>query len=510
MARKKSLCWLFAALAITVLASACTVSSSRLQSESSPSSASPLPTTKVTPTAKPNIIFVLTDDLSWNLVRFMPHVLQMQKTGATFSNYFVTDSLCCPSRASIFTGEFPHDTGVYRNSGTDGGFSAFQAHQNETHTFATSLSAQHYQTAMMGKYLNKYDPTVPVDGQLPYVSPGWSTWDVADRHGYREFGYTLAQNHQDFAYSDQANAYLTDVLSTKAQAFVNQSAQTHQPFMLEVASFAPHAPYVPAPRDATKFPGLTAPRTPAFAHRVKNAPNWLASIPPLKSKDFKKINRDFQKRAQSVLAVDDMIGRLQAEVQALGLSQNTYFVFSSDNGYHMGEYNLRPGKQTAFDTDIRVPLIVTGPGVPAGKTIGAMTQNIDLAPTFDQLGGATPPPSVDGNSLVALWRGQPQPDWRNAVLVEHHGPTKDTADPDYTGPLSGNPPGYEAIRTPTSLYVEYSTGEREYYNTVADPYELDNIAASLSPTLLAKYHKALVKMEHCHGQASCWAAQHFS
>src|SRR6202030_23788 len=120
----------------------------------------------------------------------------------------------------------------------------------------------------------------------------------------------------------------------------------------------------------------------------------------LSAADIAAIDRDFRKRAQSVLAVDRMIGELQAAVAAIGATRNTYFVFSSDNGYHMGEHRLMPGKMTAFDTDIRVPLIVTGPGVPAGRTIEEIVQNTDLCPTFAELGFATAPPSVDGRSLA--------------------------------------------------------------------------------------------------------------
>src|SRR5262249_43574431 len=150
-----------------------------------------------------------------------------------------------------------------------------------------------------------------------------------------------------------------------ASDFISRSAGS--PFLVEIATFAPHAPYSPAPRDADAFPGVQAPRAAAFDSAPDpNAPDWLKSRRPLAPADIASIDRDFRKRAQSVFAVDAMIGELQAAVAAIHEENNTYFVFSSDNGYHMGEYRLMPGKMTAFDTDIRVPLIVTGPGVPAG------------------------------------------------------------------------------------------------------------------------------------------------
>src|SRR5262249_49332634 len=154
-----------------------------------------------------------------------------------------------------------------------------------------------------------------------------------------------------------------DVVSARAISFIKQAAGT--PFMVEIATFAPHAPYIPAPRDADAFPGLRAPRSPAFnAAPDADAPKWLAALPPLTDADAAKIDADYRKRAQSVLAIDAMIAALQAAVAESGQADNTYFVFSSDNGYHMGEHRMRPGKMTAYNTDIHVPLIVTGPRVP--------------------------------------------------------------------------------------------------------------------------------------------------
>src|ERR1700690_2598525 len=140
----------------------------------------------------PNIVFVLTDDLAWNLVRYMPHVLAMERDGVTFSKYFVTDSLCCPSRTSIMTGLLPHNSGVFNNGGPDGGFEAFMRHHDERRTFAVALQNGGYRTAMMGKYLNGYEPGYRNRHGL-YVPPGWSDWDVTG-NGYNEYDYDLDEN----------------------------------------------------------------------------------------------------------------------------------------------------------------------------------------------------------------------------------------------------------------------------------------------------------------------------
>jgi hypothetical protein len=181
----------------------------------------------------PNIVFVLTDDLAMNLVQFMPHVLQMEKDGATFANYFVTDSLCCPSRSSIFTGRYPHDTGVFKNVGNEGGYIVFKQRGNEQSTFAVSLAAAGYRTAFLGKYLNGYEP-----GQHS-AGPGWSHWLVAG-NGYPEFRYALNQDGQIVQHGFNPEDYLTDVVAADAVRFIKQKSD--QPFFIEVATFAPHAP----------------------------------------------------------------------------------------------------------------------------------------------------------------------------------------------------------------------------------------------------------------------------
>ena len=453
-------------------------------------------------------MFILTDDLSMNLLRYMPHVQAMERDGLTFSNYFVSDSLCCPSRASIFTGNLPHDTGVYNNVPPQGGLATFRARNEERHTFAVALKRGGYRTAMMGKYLNGYldqhgAASIPAGA---YVPPGWSEWDVAG-WGYPEFDYYLYSDGKVVHYGSRPSDYLTDVLARSGIEFINKTTASRTPFFLELATFAPHAPSVPAPRNAHAFPGLRAPRAPNFDVLPTNAPDWLAPHPRLTPRRLAEVNNAFRRRAQSVLAIDAMIGRIERALGADGVASKTYLVFSSDNGYHTGEYRLMPGKLTAFDTDIHVPLVVVGPGVPAGRTTAAMAENIDLAKTFAAIGGTTMP--GDGHSLLPLLKGQAPSNWRNAVLIEHRGRNEHSDLPDFQEPLSGNPPAYDALRTDTFLYVEYRSDHKdEFYDLRHDPFELHNLASSLGAARRAALHRALAAAEHCHSGRSCWRAMH--
>jgi arylsulfatase A-like enzyme len=211
-------------------------------------------------------------------------------------------------------------------------------------------------------------------------------------------------------------------------------------------------------------------------------------------------------RAQAVLAVDKMIGQLRATLAMLGEENNTYVVFSSDNGYHMGEYSLRPGKQTPFDTDIHVPLVIVGPGVAQGVVINAIAENVDLGPTFAELGGGSGAMSPDGHSLVPLFHGSEPPVWRHMALIEHKKPGPEITDPDLQVPNAANPTTYDALRLDGALYVEYEDGETSYYDIALDPWELSNIASSFTPAIRDGLHRMLAANKSCQGTPACWRA----
>jgi N-acetylglucosamine-6-sulfatase len=392
-------------------------------------------------------------------------------------------------------------------------------HDLASRTYAVALRQRGYLTSMMGKYLNGYEPTF----DRSRVAPGWSDWHVAG-NAYNEFDYALNENGTINSYGGPTGAcavtgkpdnYMVDVLAARGSTLIDAAALKGAPFAIEIATFAPHAPYIPAERNACDFPSLTAPRDPSFDTPNINPPSWLTNRLPLRPTVIERIDNSFRMRAQAVESVDKLIGDLEAELAAKGLAKNTYIVFSSDNGYHMGQHRLRSGKQTIFDTDIRVPLIVAGPGVPQGVVNRNVVENVDLYPTFVQLAGGGANAAVDGHSLVPLLQAGPvPPPWRTAALIEHHGPDRSLTDPDYeSGNLSGNPSSYEAVRIfdPRTwgdvVYAEYTaTGEREFYNLDRDAFERDNTYPSLTPAQKARLHDILVGLEGCHGASACWGA----
>jgi len=450
----------------------------------------------------PNIVFILVDDFAMNLLttendvlaQSMPNVAQMMKDGATFTNYFVTDSLCCPSRSSIFTGMLPHNTGVMTNSAPDGGYVGFMAHDDDAKTFAVALHDGFYATGMMGKYLNGYLP------DQHGVPQGWSTWAVGGS-AYKNFDYILNDDGTLVA----PKPHLTDEISTLGQAFITQAADG--PFFLELATFSPHSPYTPPDRYKDLWPDLPYPKTPAYGARPDdNAPQWLKNVTPLEKAEMAKMEEEYRKRVRSDKGIDDMVGAVRKLLVSLGVADNTYVIFTSDNGYHMGEYSMRSGKQTAFETDIHVPLVVVGPGIAAGAKIDQIAMNIDFYPTFVELAGLPANADVDGRSLVGLLHGKPGP-WRNLAVVEHENAKDDPDNPDLQDTKAGKPPTYVALRLPDATYVEYDTGEVEYYDLKADPYQLKNIAGTLSAERKKALHDAVEANHSCAGAKECGAAQ---
>jgi arylsulfatase A-like enzyme len=255
---------------------------------------------------------------------------------------------------------------------------------------------------------------------------------------------------------------------------------------------------------------MRAPHPPSYDVLPTNPPSWLSIHAPLNWREQQRINHVYDLRVEDVQAIDDMIGRIRSALRASGQLRNTYIVFSSDNGLHMGEYRLTPGKLTAFDTDIHVPLVIDGPGIPAGAVTNAMSENTDLAPTFEQIAGTHAP--CDGHTLMPLLHGGTPTGWRTAVLVEHHQPNSRQAgsNPDSQRPQQGNPPSYTAMRTPGFAYVAYRKGGHEFYDVRNDPFELHNVYNSLPRAQKHRLHRELARMKHCHGHRACWAAGHVS
>jgi N-acetylglucosamine-6-sulfatase len=484
--------------------------------------ATPLPTARVTILPKeqrPNLIVILTDDLDLNLgtIDYMSTLqAELVNQGISFQHFLVADSVCCPSRVTFLRGQYGHNHQVYTNVDPSGSFTKFYTLGSEASTLATWLQAAGYRTVFLGKYLNGY----PDRDNRTYIPPGWNEWYSPDKgKPYVGLRYEMNENGSLIYYDSNAEDYLTDVLARKAVKFIEQSANTPNPIFVYLSTYAPHEPARPAERHAESLPGLMAPRTPSFNEEdVSDKPFGISSDPPLTGEQIYKLDELYRARAQTMLAVDEMIADVFKALKESGRLDNSYIIFTSDNGFHLGQHRMKDGKASPYEEDIHVPFIVRGPGVPNGKVVSDyIAGNIDFAPTLADLAGVIPPDFVDGRSLVPFLHTQSAPEsWRKAYLVEHYAlkAGDENAESslmmveysDFPG-TDGKPSpnqtdlfkSYAALVTKEYKYVEYADGFRELYDLQADPYELENQAASADLALIDMLSAWLHSMEACAG-----------
>jgi N-acetylglucosamine-6-sulfatase len=441
--------------------------------------------------SSPNIVFILTDDLDNAAVEYMPQVKSLLvDQGVSFSNYFVNISLCCPSRATILRGQYAHNTGLFTNYRPNGSFIYLYQHGLEKSTIATWLKKKDYRTAYIGKYLNGY----PRRASKNHVPPGWDEWhSPINDSGSLGYNYTLNENGKLVSYGTRHEDYSDDVYTKKAQKFITQATQDKQPFFLYLSYFAPHQPAVAAPRHQNLFTQKTAPRDPSFNETdVQDKPEYIRNLPLLNQEQQNEIDRLYQRRLRSLQAVDDGVASLIKTLQANHQLDNTYIIFTSDNGYHLGQHRLPPNKETAYEEDIHLPLYIRGSDVLPGQIINQIVGNIDLAPTIAELAGAKVPKFIDGRSLVGLFRRTlPLPlSWRQVFLLQH----RDSKH--LTPPI----PDYLGLRTANCTYVEYKNGEQELYNLTEDPYQLRNLATIIQPRIIKEYARRLMRLRNCRGK----------
>lgn len=406
--------------------------------------------------SKWNVVMIVTDDERYDDNRVMDRVHRLLAAhGVTFTDFNVTTSECCPSRASILTGQYSHHDRVVGNFGTTG-YTRF----DESNTLATWLERAGYSTALVGKYLNDYS----IDGHH-HVPPGWGRWvamdSVPEESYYR---YTLnVQGHLQH-HGRKPSDYSTTVLDHYANGFLQH---TREPFFLYFAPIAPHLPAIPAPQDAGSIHALPTVRSPAFDEADISDKPWHAwHDRQLSANGIDYVNDEIRRRRlESLRAVDRSVAELVGTLRRRGTLDRTAIFFLSDNGFLMGEHRLG-GKIWPYAESSHVPLVVRTPWTLHASRDNEPVLNTDLASTIAELAGTTPGRPQDGRSLVPLLHGRATR-WRSDFLEEYRG-----------SPLLrlGGPPRFKAVRTRRYLYIEYDNGWRELYDHAVDPHELRNVA----------------------------------
>ena len=458
--------------------------------------ATPIPPPTPTPVpvtwapGAPNIIFIVTDDMTFGMVKYMSELQDLLiDQGASFDNFFVTTPLCCPARSTILTGQYAHNHGVHHNSNAldNGGFNAFFRTGREASTIATALDAAGYETALFGKYLNGY----ALKGAENYVPPGWDEWYAFTTRRYY-YNSTLNENGTLVDYGGQPSDYSTDVLTTKTVDFVRRQATKPGPFFAYVSPYAPHLPAIPSQRDLDSFQDVRAPRDASFNEAdTSDKPRWVQRFDLLDPEAIVLMDNEYRQQIRSLQAIDVMVARIVGALLLSNQLHNTYIIFTSDNGMHMGSHRLPTGKGTAYDTDIRVPFFIRGPGITPGSRIGQLSLITDIVPTLAELGTAKLRHTVDGRSLMPLFDEGSGADatWRQNGLIEYWSPNE--------GP--NEIPSYRALRSRSQLYVEWQTGEIEFYDMASDPFQIDNLSERTDPELLSAFSERLALLSSCKG-----------
>lgn len=438
-------------------------------------------------TDKPNVLFILTDDQDQASIGRMNNLQDhLVEAGTSFPNAFVTTPVCCPSRATLLRGQYAHNHGVLTNESPRGvqGAERFRKRGADRSTVATWLDGAGYTTAYMGKYLHGYGKK----DVTTYLPPGWDRfWGW--QGGYNEYGkccYKTNDNGEIKTYK-RARLHDTDYLSKKANNFIR--SHRDEAWFLVIAPNPPHSPSYAARRHQDLFQNAEMPRPPSFNEKdVSDKPWWVRDLPRLRKSEVEEAEEQWQQRLRSLQAVDDMVGWLVRALSETDQLDNTYIVYTSDNGYLLYRHRIM-AKTAPYEEAIGVPFIVRGPGVRPGMVRHEMVANTDWAPTIADWAGVTPPEFIDGRSIASLFLENPPP-WRKRILLELY----------YKHAFQG-------VRTSDGkTYVEYKNGARELYDLHTDPYQLNNSYDSAEPVLISRLRDRLDELENC-DEAECKVAE---
>ncbi|KAK3722498.1 hypothetical protein LTR37_002490 [Vermiconidia calcicola] len=482
----------------------------------------------VTTAKPPNIVFIISDDQDARLgsLNYMEHVQKdIIGAGLDLSNHFGTVALCCPARATLLRGQAAHNTNITHVGGPGGGYPKFRRSGEMNDYLPHWLNKAGYTTAYIGKFMNGYGAN----------SPPPLGWDIADilisPYIYAFNNVVMKRNGERPVH--YKGFHQTDVLRVKAvdllESFTADDAE-QKPFYLEIAPVSPHVsgggfPTTPQARHMHAFPGVVAPRTPnwntADDELQQGKAAWVRDLPVMNKKVVEASDASFRARLQGLLGVDEIVEDVVALLAKKGLLEDTFIIYTTDNGFHLGQHRVPGGKGLPYIEDVNLPFAVRGPGIACGKVSTIPSTHVDIAPTLLDIAGLPRdqwPPFFDGRSLLPEWQnpeyyasenGNVDGIEREIINVEFWGSATAPAGK-YTTHWEHN--SYKSLRIVAQngrqgwLFNRWCTGNQtELYDTVADPYELHNLA--LDPDvetkrLMDRLSALLLVTKSC-GRESC-------
>jgi arylsulfatase A-like enzyme len=442
--------------------------------------------------ARPNFIVIVLDDMSLAMLPYLPLTRSLVgEQGVTFTQAHASTPLCSPARATLLTGRYAHNHTVLHNeSGAGGAFRQFRDSGSDRSTLATHLHAAGYRTGLFGKYINDYLGTY-----ASYIPPGWDRWFAVTYNG-TDYNWGASDQGVKRSFGSQPQDYSVDVETARAQAFIQ--AASSRPFLAYIGFGVPHFPVRPAARHESLFTSAIVPRTGAFNEAdVRDKPSFFR-LPSLTSAQIASLDQTWSRMVAALQSVDEAVRTIHETLRATGKLANTWILFTSDHGQHLGQHRLSAGKETAYDEDLRVPFLIRGPGGRRGTVDSThMIVNADVTPTLLALAGVSVPASLDGRSAARLILSDAPPlssPWRVAFPIERYRSPHNTL---FTWP------SYRGVRTANWTWVEWTNGERELYDLARDPQQLNNRAGDPSLADLRQRLSAYTsKLLDCVG-ASC-------
>lgn len=511
---------------------------------------------------RPNILFLLSDDQD-SILGGTDHMPQLKhwiaNQGATLANFFVHTPACCPSRSSILSGRYLHNGGALSNSISRNCYGEEWRQGAEQQTFAVSAKLAGYKTYFAGKYLNQYatrtdasnhSVCTPANELGCYrVPPGWDGWlGLVGNSQYYHYdvvvsddgGQTVDRRRHKFDYRKD---YLPDLVANSTLQYMrdweqeNLKSGDHKPFLMVASWPSPHGPFIPAPQYKTSLYNLTAFRTPNWnaSRSSMMQKHWfLRQLGPIDESTETWIDNVYRNRLRTLLSLDDHITLFMKQLKQMGQLDNTYVIYTSDNGFQLGQHRLRGDKRQLYEHDIRVPFYIRGPGIKRGITLEEAVLNVDLAPTIHEIvtGSQVPLDYHDGMSFLRLFAASQSTqtrrgadtrnqEWREDFLISYHG--EGNPECGFSPCVKGLPLPYESwhsgdaynnsyhcVRSmvPPEIYCAFDDDENfiEYYDLEADPWQLNNTADNLSPEIRSAFEMRLSHLRHCHGP-SCFRKQ---
>ncbi|KAK7038192.1 arylsulfatase [Favolaschia claudopus] len=446
--------------------------------------------------SKPNIVFIMSDDQDYEMdsLDYMPLLRKyISDEGTSFARHYATTAQCCPSRTSLWTGKTAHNTNVTDVVAPHGAWVKFVSQGLNENYFPIWLSNHGYNTYYTGKFLNGQNKDSYGKNVAHALMKGWTSADVLlEPYTYN---YNQPGMKRDNANFKLYNNYTTDVISTKGIDYINDAHQAGKPFFVGIVPMAPHvqtwpangdaAPNPPehlpisAPRHSHMFPNITVPHTVNFNPNKTTTGGWVGKLPLLDAEQLDHTNLYYRRRLQALQAVDELVEAVVQRLGELKLLDNTYIIYTTDNGFHLGQYRIPSGKGCAYETDVHIPFMVRGPGVAKGvKRTDVVTNHVDVAPTLITLAGLP---------LNHAFDGTPMPIGKAATAAhiphEHVG-IEFWGEPEFDGAgqlhLKGNT--YKAMRIIGTgegafnlAYIVWCNGDHELYDMTSDPYQVDNL-----------------------------------